>query len=462
MHVVLNNYESYLSCDPIQARVVSEALTYVPAFENSMTPEEDVQFYWRHAAAGWVGIRSGLYEFVAQLAVQHNWQITLEDRRTHPSFQNVFPNAVRQFEPYPDQAEIVERMIHRTRGVLDLATNYGKTFLLVSFWFRVNCGSMLVLVPTTTLLEQTSDDIERLSGLPRGSVGRVGDGTKEWRPVTVAVVNSVDDWIVQHGQLPYHFETMFVDEGHLSVADRMDRISSHCDSFYRFWMSGTPWRDGNRGHAMNITGHSGPTVAQVTNQFLVSVGRSADPTINFVNVETGSYSTDGDFHTQYKTLKELDYRNDLIASIVYQATLKRLVAIVFVEHKDHLRLLSQRIPYAETVYGGSASQSVKRKLEDRSARCVISTSKWRQGVSVPGIDVLVHAAGLKAPANVIQEFGRVLRKKEYGGNKCYYVDLFDKWASHPKRHSTRRWATMLREGFPMSQIEPDKIGRIFS
>lgn len=465
MLVHLHNFESFVAANARQRLELEEALTTNEY--NLRTGAQEQQGFWRPYSYEWIGVPSGLIPYLLKIAGDRGWAVQVEDHRTPPTYQRQYPSAHMTFTPYPDQAGVVEKMFAEQRGVLDLATNTGKTYIAAAFWARVNYSSLLLTVPTKKLLHQTSADLERLSNLLSGSVGRVGDGLIDWKPCTVAIVNSAADWLSKHGSFPFRFETLIVDEAHLQASNRaFDLAQKMPSAFFRFWMSGTPYRDRQPSHVMALTGLAGPCLASISNRFLVESGRSARPTMTFVKINPGkNYDGSPNLQGQYKLLKTMAYRNEVIRHCVEEASRYNLVSVVFVEHKDHLRALSQLMPYADTVYGGTGSRSDQRvheRLVDRTTRCVIATSKWRVGVSLSGIDHLIHAGGFKAAANPIQELGRALRKKEYGGNCCFYTDFMDEWAKYPHRHSQQRWATMVKEGFPIDVIEPSQIGDVFA
>lgn len=409
---------------------------------------------------------SGLLSYVLGVVERNCLSVNLYDNRTKPDFKPVVEVSTKTFRPYTDQAAIVDAMLKEPRGVLDLATNYGKTKMMAEFWHRVNFSSMLIIVPTRTLLYQTSSDIEKCYGLPEGTIGRVGDSCYDWKPITVAIANSVDKWIQSGKSLP-QFSSLFIDEGHRGTSDRYMRIAFACDAFYRFWLSGTAYKDGERHFEWDITSIAGPCLAKVTNKQLVEAGRSVRPHVYFIDVNIADPTVNlMEYASQYKALKTNPQRNDAIALVASTAYELGLTVVTFVEHKsDHLRLLRERMGhFTEFVTGNTSSKQnkrIKQGLIDGSIRSVIATSTWREGVSIPRIDVLNYGCGRKAPHFNKQYFGRLLRMAP-GKTRCFYFDYTDKGLRYPYNHSTQRQRMFQNEGFLPEVITPEQVGVVLN
>lgn len=449
---------------PTQWQALAEALTATSERPDPATGDHEYEMhYWMIDALN-MGIRSGLVPFVVEFAAAQGWQVTLTDCRTRPSV-SCYPHATQTFAPRPIQRWACQQMMERTRGAVDLATNFGKTYVIADHWFCAGRPMMLVLVPTKELLKQTSADLAKLMGLSDSSIGRVGDGQTDWQPVTVGITNSVVRYLTAHGGLPLPFGTLMVDEGHLQVGDMVNGIAMACDAYWRYWLSGTAKKDSSEMYLMKITGLAGPMIAQVRNKHMVDAGHSATPHINFIKFD-GEYPPPGGWphshQEQYALLKHSDDRNRLVTSVIENATTAGLVTLCFVEHKDHQKELHQLMPWAEVVYGGGNNNSVRDKLEAGTARCVIATSAWRVGVSTPCIDHLFHAGGFKSSANLLQEFGRALRRKEDGRNRCWLSDVWDTWGTFPARWAGQRVTTIRKEGFPVNMIDSSQVAGMFN
>jgi len=422
---------------------------------NTRQDYEEIPF-WSTTPDGHTLFLAGFTKYVDKEMRALGFFIHYVDQRTMPTFESAYPEAHSTFEPYIDQAEQVEHMLKQTRGVLHLATGFGKTFLMSYFWHRAQNPSMLVVVPTKALLVQTSKDIEDQAGLPEGSIGRVGSGCLDWKPTTVAVVNSLDRWLEKHGSFPIKPEILFVDEGHKGVGDMHARVAQHMDSFYRFWMSGTAYKAGDIAHEFRLTGLAGSCIGRITNKQLVDWGRSKEPIIRFIDhqMEHRVDLEDDDFHGQYNLLVEDELRNQTIVNTAREAVSMGLTVLIFVEHTRHQRLLENMgmRDWCSFVQGGNNSRNerIKEQLKRGEIACACATSAWREGVSISNIDVLIQGGGKKAWTAKGQDFGRLLRQSELGFG--YYFDFYDHGPPMLSRHSQSRMDSLRKEGFGVTIV----------
>jgi len=464
MRVIERNALSLVGCDNFKETELLIWATRIKSNQiNYLTGEFEVRQYCSPADEKWFYVPSGLLPYLFSSLSAQGVSFQYECDRRKPDATNHYPHAKPQFIPRPDQEIICDRMLKSTRGVCDLATNYGKTYLIARFWHRVNYLSMLVLVPTQALLDQTSRDIANLFGLKEDEIGRVGASYESWKSCTVGVVNSVADCVKTHRSLPYSFSALIIDEGHIGTSLRYQEIAQVCDAYYRFWMSGTAYKKDDNFHEFSLTALAGPLIARVSNRQMVEAGYSSRPVIAFIKnrITPNGVTNSDDFHEQYKCLKLCPQRNGLIQTYAEEAMSRGLTVMIFVEHKDHARRLHQRLPESSLVLGGQRDENrrVRKALESGEAVCVICTSAWRLGVSVPGVDVLIQACGKKSKHLRDQEFGRVLRKSKLG--VCWYLDFMDYGLLKLRRHGSIRESDAREHGFDIHHLDPNEPVTIF-
>lgn len=333
------------------------------------------------------------------------------------------------------------------------------TYLIGEFWNLVYRPQMLVLVPSIALLNQTSEDLEEMHGLPKGVVGRVGDGKFDWQPVTVAITNSAARYVEHHKKFPLNFNIIIADEGHSQVGKFAQLSADACNAFYRFWISGTAAKTDTtnpREYEYTLKGLAGELVADMRTSELIDAGRLKRPLVRFIqnrlNYDTSDSPEEPD---QYRLLKKDEERNDMVVSVVRDALARDLSVVVFVEHVKHGELLQDLIGrnIARFVRGGRGKENdhIRGLLKDGVVKCVVCTSAWRMGVSIPAIDVIVNAAGKKSMYLLMQLFGRLLRQSTLGYG--FFIDFVDEGMKYPQRQAGRRMDAFTTEGINVSVVK---------
>lgn len=464
---VTNQLSKVSNFNEAERQALEEALTVISPTVDFATGEHEVRNFYALDEQGHFLFGTGLLSYVANYLTMCGFVPAYLDERTQPTFVNQYPDARHEFVPYVDQDMTVDTMLQHGRGVCHLATNYGKTYVISQTLWKLNMPAALITVPTQALLYQTAADIEANFGLPYGSVGRVGDGETDWKPITVAVSNSAHTWVKERGQFPYDFQALIVDEGHMGVGEMHQQIALATDAYYRFWLSGTAYKKEDVFHEFILTALAGPMLVRYDNKWLVDHGRSIQPYIYFIDnkLDRSSLSDYGsDYQDQYHALKKDQQRNELVGLLHKLGLQHGMTCVTFVEHKNHYNMLEPYLYGTDTLFvkGGSTSynEKVKRGLKDGTIKSVVSTSTWRQGVSIPNIDLLCNATGRKAAHSRDQIFGRLLRMSPLGYG--LYFDFMDRAITIPARHAKYRLLTMQEHGFPIDIIKPEAVAGVFN
>lgn len=85
------------------------------------------------------------------------------------------------------QKEAVETLIKKSRGIIHASTGVGKTMLLAHLTAEVGVNT-LVLAHTTAVFHQLHNTFQKCLGIP---IGRVGDGYKDIKKITVAIPQAI-------------------------------------------------------------------------------------------------------------------------------------------------------------------------------------------------------------------------------------------------------------------------------
>ena len=142
------------------------------------------------------------------------------------------------FEPRSYQTEAITRWAeHDGRGVVVLPTGAGKTVVALMAIERTRLRT-LVVVPTIELLYQWRDAIIERLQVPPAKVGVVGDGRKEWRPITIITYASA----AMPATSPGDVGLLICDEAHHLPSPAYAEIAHRSRAPYRLGLTATPER----------------------------------------------------------------------------------------------------------------------------------------------------------------------------------------------------------------------------
>jgi superfamily II DNA or RNA helicase len=151
-----------------------------------------------------------------------------------------------------------------------------------------------------------------------------------------------------------------------------------------------------------------------------------------------------------KGIAENDYLHDMTARLINKLIGRSLIIVERIEHGDRLH---DRIPGSFWVRGQDTSETRKdivNKLKVEKGNVVaIATA----GIFNTGINVFVHnlinAAGGQADHEIIQRFGRGLRRTADKEHLSYY-DFFFENNDYLEKHSRKRIRILEKEGHKVS------------
>lgn len=169
--------------------------------------------------------------------------------------------------PYQEEALAAWTKAHG-RGVIVLPTGAGKTVLALMAIDALKLKTLIV-VPTIELLYQWREAVIERLGVAAARVGVVGDGRKEYRPITIITYASA-----AMPEAPITGTGLLIcDEVHHLPSPSYSLIAQRCGAPYRLGITATPERgDGEEGALNRLMG---PVLYQRTPQELSDQGHLA-------------------------------------------------------------------------------------------------------------------------------------------------------------------------------------------
>lgn len=391
----------------------------------------------------------GLSYYVAEKFPEAN----VKDSRIRPPTGKEVQINIDLREEY--QAKIVDTMISKTFGIVNAATNAGKTDMAAAVIARLMVDTVF-LVHTKELLSQAVDRIELRLGLPKGSVGCVGDGRWEEGLITVAMVQTLHKrrGTKQAKNLFKRAKMVLIDECHHLVSDQWSNLAKKfINAYWRYGLSGTidlvPYK------YLKIASHVGIIISKVSNEQLIGWGFSSKPEIFIYKIDHSDYGT---YLDTYKFgVTDNKKRNNVIAKELKESIKRKEQAICIVKFKRHVDQITKiclklGIP-AVGIWGNDSERAEKFKAFcEGKILALIATPLFDEGVDIPTIYTYINGAGGQDFKKTLQRIGRGLRKKSVN-NTLRVVDFYDNEPTYLLAHSKSRLSTMKKEGFKITVMK---------
>jgi len=342
------------------------------------------------------------------------------------------------------------QLLLNSRGVAKMATNAGKTEVMAVVLKALGPGvRALIIVHRKELMYQTRERL--IKRLERDSIGILGDGRASISGITVAMVQSLANKPI----LAEYFlsnNVVMVDECHHVSSNQMLDVLYQVPGFYRFGFSGTPLKYDKLAD-LKLIGATGPIVVDITNADLIGGGWSAIPNIVMYTIMSDDSGIwEADYQTAYtRMIVHNDERNDVISNVAREHRKLGKLVLILVSRIEHGQLLHNSLPGSIFVHGSHGTdyrRSVLDGMRSNSPGIVIASPIFDEGIDVPGVDVIIIAAGGKSHIKLLQRVGRGLRRKS-GRNEVVVVDFIDDTNKYLLAHSEERIDTYAKEEFKM-------------
>lgn len=350
----------------------------------------------------------------------------------------------------PYQVDILDKSISHEyddmpfyRGIVNGATNSGKTYITAAIWKSFKQAPLLFLVHRTKLFKQQLEFFTDFFGA--SMVGGVNDKMNDFgKPFVVSMYRAC-------GRLNLKkFKILIVDEGHMTKGSLYMKTVNKCKADIRYYITGTPFSVDPIAQ-YKIKGSSGPELAKVSNRFLIDNGYSAEPIITMVKINNiiPNYIKWQQAYRDY-VINNQD-RNRFIQKFKIQKIKEGRKVWIVCRHVEHANTLGDLVS-APVMTGQMPKKESDQILEDYKIgkiNTVVSTMVIDVGMNLP-IEAFVIALGGKSEVDVLQLIGRTVRKT----NNFDRVDVLDFYDIGPyvEAHSQERLRIYEEEKFQVSII----------
>ena len=421
---------------------------FMPAYRNKMWDGKIRLFNARNQLLPY-GLLNNLQAFAKsrgyEFAVSHDIQprsIQIKELADHLA-ENKLPFAPRDYQLQAWHHAMVEQ-----RAILVSPTGSGKSlmiYLMMSFFLNAFEEKVLIIVPTTSLVEQLFKDFKDYSVKnsfdTEENVHRIYSG-KERNDFSHRVVittwqsaiRCAPEWFTQFGMV-------VGDEAHTFKAKSLNTIMERLqNAYFRIGTTGT--LDGTQVHELVLTGHFGEPLKVISTSELIENQTLADLEIKCLVLKypdevkkkfgKKKYADEIDF------LVSNESRNRFICNLTLDQKGNTLVLYNLVEkHGKPLHdMISSGATDGRKVFfvSGAVSADERERIrelteQETNAIIVASMGTFSTGINIKSLANIVLASPTKSQIRLLQSIGRGLRKTSGPGTVVYDIADNLSWKS---------------------------------
>ena len=377
----------------------------------------------------------------------------IDSREELPQFRSTFVDKVGSLtitqeyihqkmliEAYNNYIKFRDQSIYFPRGVIDAATNSGKTAVIAgTFLNLLGDQRMIVIIHRVTIYRELLEFFKQVFG----EVGQINDKYYTIRPVTLCMIQTLYSRIEDPNTKKdlSQFTVLAVDECHRAGSAMYTKTLVHCHAGMRIFVSGSAFESDDIVSKMIIVGLSGSKLATVTKKEMMSKGISTPVKVKIHLCNTILRSAPLDYRD---CIKQLIHESSERATIIYKIVKERmpigpiLIAVDKTEHGKFINeQLQQRGIRAELTH--SKDPAIIRRVDafrTGDLDVLISTGVLREGVNLPLIQTIIMAAGEQSRVYIKQWCGRGERISE-GKTETELHDFYD-IGKYVQAHSLHR------------------------
>jgi len=452
-----------LACERHVAQELSEFFTFfvpghqfVPAFRNKIW-DGKIRLFDLRSNQLYYGLLEYIQEFCEsrsyKLKYDHNIDVEDEFSVYHAKKFYDSLNVTSRGQKIDIREHQVNALCHamqRRRTLLLSPTASGKSliiYLIVRQLLTYQKLKGLVIVPTTSLVEQLYSDFADYSGQNdfrvEENLHRIYQGKDKHTdlPLTISTWQSLY-------QMPpsyfHQFDYIIGDEAHLFKAQSLTSILTSCiNTKYRIGLTGT--LDGTKTHKLVLEGLFGATKRVITTKELIDKKELSDFQIKCLILkhpdEICEEMKDCDYQEEIQYLIANEQRNKFIKNLAVSMNKNTLILYQMVA--KHGQVLYDMIRNTEKigdrkvffVHGGTDTEdreNIRKIMEtENDAIVVASYGTFSTGINIRNLHNIIFASPSKSRVRNLQSIGRGLRQSS-GKEQATLYDIADdlRWKKH--------------------------------
>ena len=339
--------------------------------------------------------------------------------------------SITKLKPRPYQIEAVYEALKYNRKLLISPTASGKSLMIYALirYYVAKKQKILLVVPTTSLVEQMYKDFEDYGWDPKNHCHRIYAGRER---------TNVNEVTITTWQSVYELERSFFvdydviigDEAHLFKSKSLVKIMDKLEhAKHRYGFTGT--LDGTQTHKWVLEGLFGPSYKVTQTKELMEQGHLSQLDIQclVLKYKPKKFET---YEDEIQYLISHEKRNKFITNLALD--LKGNTLILYSRVETHGKILYELINNSTLainrriffIHGGVDAENreeVRRITEEETnAIIVASYGTFSTGINIRRLHNVIFASPSKSRIRNLQSIGRVLRK---GKDKAKLYDIAD-------------------------------------
>ena len=408
---------------------------FMPQYRNKYW-DGKIRLFSNHTGEIYVGLLDKLIQFCED----HNYTYEFEDNEYYGlPFQTndlISREGVKDYMysickhvPRDYQIEGVYDALKHNRKLLISPTASGKSLMIYSIvrYYVEKKQSILIVVPTTSLVEQMYKDFEDY-GWDVGSFCHKIYAGKERETNSQVIITTWQSIYKLPRKYFERFSVVIGDEAHQfkskSLISIMTKLS---DAKYRFGFTGT--LDGTQTHKWVLEGLFGPSYKIIKTDELMKKGHLATLDINVLLLKHSPNKFET-FEDEVQYIISHEKRNRFIRNLALD--LKGNTLILFARVEAHGQPLYKMINNKKIdnrnvffIHGGVDTEDREkvRAITEKESNAIIVASygTFSTGINIKNLHNIIFASPSKSRIRNLQSIGRVLRK----GDKKVKATLYD-------------------------------------
>lgn len=376
-----------------------------------------------------------------------------------------------EFRDY--QLEAIYHALVNNRCILISPTGSGKSAIIYSIvrWHLESKKKCLIIVPTTSLVEQLYTDFEDYSsangwvtekhcqklytGFPREFSKDILVST--WQ----SIYKQPKGWFDQ-------FNVIIGDEAHQFKAKSLTTIMEKLvETKYKIGTTGS--LDDSKVNKLVLEGVFGPAHRVASTKKLMDEGKLANLKIKAIVLkypdEIRKYCKKLDYQKEIDYIVTNESRNKFITNLAISCTGNTLLLFQYVEKHGSIlynminsKAFDRKVFFIHGGVDANDREEVRRILSTESNAIVIASyGVFSTGINIPSIENIIFASPSKSKIRNLQSIGRGLRLND-GKTHCKLFDIADdlSWKSHKNhtlKHAAIRYKLYHEEQFSIKLIE---------